>query len=182
MCPGSPSLRICDPWTERPGELCVCALPICRRSSMAPGAGGRKPNDPRNISDKKFKDAAIKKLIQYLAEHGYDRAISTQILTAPSAKEFVYILSFLLKNAIPNFKFGAKYEDDVPVVLKALGYPYTISKGALSAVGTPHTWPHLLAALSWLVDLLKVLKYPAPYYPNLRSLIQRSHDRAMVVR
>lgn len=121
---------------------------------MAPG--GRKPTDPRNISDKKFMHASIRKLIQYLAEHGYDKAISTQILTAPSTKDFVHILSFLLKSAIPNFKFGPKYEDDVPVVLKALGYPYTISKGALSAVGSPHTWPHLLAALSWLVDLLKV--------------------------
>ena len=122
---------------------------------MAPGASGRKPADPRNISDKGFMRESIRKLIHYLSEHGYDRALSPQLLTAPSTKDFVHILSFLLKSAIPNFKFGAKFEDEVPTVLKTLGYPYTISKGHLSAVGSPHTWPHLLAALAWLVDLLR---------------------------
>lgn len=126
-----------------------------RRSSVAPGHTGQRSKDPRQISDKGFMRDSIRKLIQYLSEHGYDRAISPQILTAPSTKDFVHILSFLLKSAVPNFKFGAKFEDEVPTVLKTLGYPYSISKGALAAVGSPHTWPHLLAALSWLVDLLR---------------------------
>lgn len=123
------------------------------RPSMA--GGGTRAKDPRNISDKSFMRESIRKLIRYLSEHGYDRAISPQILTAPSTKDFVHILSFLLKSAVPNFKFGAKFEDEVPTVLKTLGYPYNISKGALTAVGSPHSWPHLLAALSWLVDLLR---------------------------
>lgn len=40
------------------------------------------------------------------------------------------------------------------MVFKTLGYPYTISKTSLSAVGSPHAWPQLLAALEWLVELL----------------------------
>ena len=35
-------------------------------------------------------------------------------------------------------------------------YPFSISKTALVAVGSPHTWPSLLASLIWLVDLLSV--------------------------
>ena len=125
-----------------------------RRSSVAPGASGRKPGDPRQISDKAFKDRSIKKLIEYLVEHGYERTLSPQILTAPSTKDFVFIVSFLVRAAIPNFKFDAKFEDELPQVLKALGYPYNISKSALQSVGAPHAWPTLLAALAWLVDLL----------------------------
>lgn len=47
-----------------------------------------------------------------------------------------------------------KIEDDVPVLYKRLRYPFGISKSALFAVGSPHTWPGLLAALTWLVELL----------------------------
>ena len=54
----------------------------------------------------------------------------------------------------PNVRFAAKPEEDVPGLFKRLGYPFQISKSALSAVGSPHTWPGLLAALTWLVELL----------------------------
>jgi kinetochore protein NDC80 len=40
------------------------------------------------------------------------------------------------------------------MVFKTLGYPYTISKTSLSAVGSPHAWPQLLGAIEWLVELL----------------------------
>lgn len=43
----------------------------------------------------------------------------------------------------------------MPAVLKMLGYPYNISRSALQSVGAPHAWPPILAALGWLVDLLK---------------------------
>jgi hypothetical protein len=32
--------------------------------------------------------------------------------------------------------------------------PMQISKSALFAVGSPHSWPAVLAALTWLVELL----------------------------
>jgi kinetochore protein NDC80 len=40
------------------------------------------------------------------------------------------------------------------MIYKTLGYPYTISKTSLSAVGSPHAWPQLLGAIEWLVELL----------------------------
>ena len=46
------------------------------------------------------------KLINYLSEHGYERTVSPQVLSAPSVKEFVHIISFLLKATVPNFEFG----------------------------------------------------------------------------
>ena len=42
----------------------------------------------------------------------------------------------------------------MPAVLKLLGYPYNIQRGALQSVGAPHAWPPILASLAWLVDLL----------------------------
>lgn len=46
-------------------------------------------------------------------------------------------------------------QEEVPALLKALGYPFAISKSAMLSAGAPHTWPMLLAALSWLRELLE---------------------------
>jgi SMC interacting uncharacterized protein involved in chromosome segregation len=52
----------------------------------------------------------------------------------------------------------------VPAFFKKLKYPFQISKTALVAVGSPHTWPTLLGALVWLAELLayreRVVCYP----------------------
>jgi len=41
-----------------------------------------------------------------------------------------------------------------PQVYKRLCYPFMMSRSSLHAVGAPHMWPHLLAALTWLCELL----------------------------
>ena len=86
--------------------------------------------------------------------HGYNVAISTKLLVSPASKDILNIVQFLFQKADPNLKLLGKVEEDVPVVFKRLGYPFQISKSALYATGSPHTWPGLLAALVWLVDLL----------------------------
>ena len=127
-----------------------------RRSSVAPGGGGRKQQDPRPISDKEYMKTSIHSVINYLTEHHYDRPIAPRVLSSPTTKDFVHILSFLLTAIDPNFKFGGKFEEEVPVIFKSLGYKITINKGPLQSVGAAHSWPQLLAALSWLVELLNV--------------------------
>jgi hypothetical protein len=119
-------------------------------------SGGRKVEDPRPIRDKAYMSKSIRKLIVYLSEHGYDRSISSQILTSPTTKDFLSIISFLLTSIDPNFKFLGKFEDEIPSVLKLISYPTTVGRSALTAIGNPTSWPQLLAALSWLTDLLKV--------------------------
>jgi kinetochore protein NDC80 len=53
------------------------------------------------------------------------------------------------------FRYLTKTEDEIPAMLKGLGYPFTISKTSLVAVGTPHSWPTFLGVLTWLVELLE---------------------------
>lgn len=49
-----------------------------------------------------------------------------------------------------------KFEDEVSMAFRCLGYPFPISKTGLVAVGSPHTWPALIAAIDWLVDVLMI--------------------------
>lgn len=64
------------------------------------------------------------------------------------------IVQFLFQQFDPNMKTFGKIEDEVPLFFKRLSYPFQISKSALFAVGSPHSWPAVLAALTWLVELL----------------------------
>lgn len=65
------------------------------------------------------------------------------------------MVQFLFKRIDPKMRFdNVKMEDEVPLVFRRLKYPFQISKSALYAVGSPHTWPSLLGALTWLVELL----------------------------
>ena len=110
--------------------------------------------DTRNIGDKAFMNASIRALIQYLTEHGFDHAISSKILTRPAVKDFHNIVMFLFKQLDPNLQCTGKFEDEVVSVFKHLGYPVQISKANIAAVGSPHAWPSLLAAIMWLIELL----------------------------
>ena len=82
------------------------------------------------------------------------RQSCTGHISATAQSEYCFALQFLLRQVNSHIKAFGKIEDDVPTLFKQLKYPFQISKSALFAVGSPHTWPSLLAALGWLVELL----------------------------
>ena len=105
------------------------------------------------MSDKAFVAACTQRLISYLASHGYDHPVSPKLLS--SNKEFANVVAFLAKRCDPGAPpLTGRVEDEVPQLFKRLRYPFAIPKSALQAVGSPHTWPSLLAAVAWLVELL----------------------------
>lgn len=124
-----------------------------RRHSVYFSTGQAPRVDPRPLSDKAYINSCIRQLIAFLTSRGYDAPLSPKTLASPTAKDFASLSLFLFRLADENFKFGSKTEDDVPTVFKQLRYPFQISKSALYAVGSPHTWPSLLTALTWLVQI-----------------------------
>ena len=57
---------------------------------------------------------------------------------------------------IPKYSLRSKMEEEIPKLLRLLGYLISISKSAMFSVGSLHTWPTLLAALTWLKSQLEV--------------------------
>lgn len=100
-------------------------------------------------------NSSVKKLSEFLIQHGYDGAVAPKILIRPSTKDFHGITTFLFKCMDPNCKLTGKFEEEVVSFFKFLGYPFVIAKSSISAVGSPHAWPSLLAALTWLIDLIE---------------------------
>jgi kinetochore protein NDC80 len=152
-----------------------------RRASIGGGGGGRKSmggsstmsmssstgrmhtssnvkQDPRPIQDKTYQQHCIRTLLTYLTKSSYDYPVNLKSLAQPSGKDFQHIVTFLLKQVDPTFGTNdQKMEEEVALHFKALGYPYPVSKTALVAAGSPHTWPSLLAALAWLVEHIVVI-------------------------
>ncbi|GAB5033315.1 kinetochore protein ndc8 [Nannochloropsis oceanica] len=122
------------------------------RKSTAYGSHARQ--DPRPNTDKSYIQTSIRGLINYLTDHNYDQPFSAKILQRPTAKDFTYIVSFLFRQVDANFRITGKLEEEVLQFFKAMHYPFPISKASMQAVGTMHTWPTLLASITWMVELL----------------------------
>ena len=145
--------------------------PSPMRHGLPPSNNNGVRQDPRPTHDKAFQQECIKKLLNYLLQNGYEYPISQKTLMRPSGRDFTNIVTFMLRQVDPLFQEHStggsskdgntimmKLEDEVAMNFKALGYPFTISKTALVAAGSPHTWPTLLAALAWLMELLEILQ------------------------
>ena len=113
--------------------------------------------DPRPIHDKSYLKAEIQKIIAYAATNHYHNPLSVKVLTSPSSKDFKALMLWLVQRVDGSFEWtdgGKEVEDDIKRVMRLFGYPFNVSKNAIIAAGTPHTWPSLLVMIGWLVDFL----------------------------
>lgn len=128
-----------------------------RNSTMSGFGGTEKIKDTRPLHDKSFVQQCIRQLHEFLTEQGFPGILSAKMLQSPSTKEFVKVFEFVYRQLDPTFEMpNSKVEEEVPAILKALRYPFVLSKSAMYSVGAPHTWPQALGALMWLIDQVKI--------------------------
>lgn len=53
---------------------------------------------------------------------------------------------------------GKKPEEEIPTLLKHIGYPYAINRSVLFCCGSQHNWPKLLGALAWMLEEINFLE------------------------
>lgn len=128
--------------------------PANRRLSSAPTM--LKSSDPRNVGqqNKAYTQLCAKAIFDYLETHGFESSFSIKNLTNPSTKDFKAVFTFLMREIDQGFDFGPTVEDEFRSIMKHFGYPVSIGKSCLTPVGSPHTWPIVLAAMHWLVEYL----------------------------
>ncbi|XP_012737790.1 kinetochore protein NDC80 homolog [Fundulus heteroclitus] len=129
-----------------------------RRSSVISAFGvPEKMKDTRPLHDKSFVQQCIRQLHEFLTETGFPGMLSSKSLQSPSTKEFVKMFEFIYRQLDPTFEMpDSKVEEEIPAMLKALRYPFVLSKCSMYSVGAPHTWPQALGALMWLIDNVKI--------------------------
>lgn len=125
--------------------------------AMSGFGGTEKIKDVRPLHDKSYVQQCIRQLHEFLTEHGFPGPLSSKTLQSPSTKEFVKMFEFIYRMIDPTFEMPSqKVEEEVPAILKALRYPFVLSKSSMYSVGAPHTWPQALGALMWLIDNVKI--------------------------
>ncbi|XP_029434232.1 kinetochore protein NDC80 homolog [Rhinatrema bivittatum] len=128
-----------------------------RTSQYGAFGGVEKMKDPRPLQDKSFVQQCIRQLCEFLGENGYAPNISVKTLQSPSTKDFLKIFAFIYSFLHPSYDIPAcKFEEEIPRIFKELGYPFPLSKSSMFTVGAPHTWPHIVAALVWLIGCVKI--------------------------
>ena len=86
---------------------------------------------------------------------------------ATAVAEPAACVQFLVSCLLPRYKLTKRIQDEVPRMLKLFMYPLTITKSAMCSMSSPLTWPTMLAALSWLQQLIDVSRPPQSIY-NLK--------------
>ncbi|XP_055994245.1 kinetochore protein NDC80 homolog [Sorex fumeus] len=141
-----------------------------RNSQFGIFSTSEKIKDPRPLNDKAFIQQCIRQLCEFLTENGYAYSVSMKSLQAPSIKDFLKIFSFLYGFLCSSYELpDTKFEEEVPRIFKELGYPFALSKSSMYTVGAPHTWPHIVAALVWLIDCIKLynaMKESSPLFDD----------------
>jgi SMC interacting uncharacterized protein involved in chromosome segregation len=111
------------------------------------------------FSEKSFQHNCQKDIIAYFQEKCPETPITIKHLQTPNTKDFILVFTTLVRKIDPFFEINGKIEDEIPAFFKQLGYPITISKNSLLAVGAPNSWPSLLLSLHWLQDFVRMDEY-----------------------
>ncbi|XP_037436943.1 kinetochore protein NDC80 homolog [Triticum dicoccoides] len=128
------------------------AFSMCssRPSSIGTGAASHAGGPITSLSDRASQAAALRAVNAYLAA----AAIHLRP-PLPPAKDIVAAFHHLADRLRYPLK-PAAWEDDLLSLLRSLGCPYKVTRSALKAPGTPHSWPPLLSVLYWLTLLCRV--------------------------
>ncbi|CAO3658353.1 unnamed protein product [Umbelopsis ramanniana] len=130
-----------------------------RTSSIVKNTVGPIHRDPRNIKDKRYQQASIKIIVDYLTEAGYGHSNIRASLMQLSGKEFQNIFKFLHGRVDPSYQYEMKrFEDEVPSILKMLKYPMAdlINRKGLNSIAAPYTYPTFIALLRWLTEICQM--------------------------
>lgn len=109
--------------------------------------------DPRPAYDKNYISFCLKEIKIFLKKNSCSASFFQKILFPLRNKDFFKIIFFLFKKIDKNFKITNKPEDDIPRVLRLLGYPVSITKSTLSSMASSGRFPFYLNCLNWVVEL-----------------------------
>ncbi|XP_049409779.1 kinetochore protein NDC80 homolog [Solanum stenotomum] len=140
-------------------------------SSRPSSAGVNTRSSAIPISDRSYQLSALRTINAYLSSHSLPFTLKHPL---PSAKDITETLKFILSRFGFSSAESHKLEDNLQTLLKSLNCPVKLNKSALRAPGTPHSWPSLLAAIHWLVQLCKFddhrLSSAQPLAPDNKEL------------
>jgi len=132
-----------------------------RMSGRGSQMGARTHKDTRPLTDKEYQKEETRKILDFLREQKYGNTSLTTKHFPLTSKEFVSVFNFLyniLDSQFINRLPSTKFEEEALRVLKGLNYPGNLTKSSFVTMGSLHSWPTVLGALSYLCNLAKIYR------------------------
>uniref|UniRef100_A0A0K0DGU9 Kinetochore protein NDC80 n=1 Tax=Angiostrongylus cantonensis TaxID=6313 RepID=A0A0K0DGU9_ANGCA len=105
------------------------------------------------LSSKEYQNEMIRKIYDFLLQHDGEVYVW-------SWKLFIFVsnvfpMYFVLELFNPHLD---RYYSSTRIspIFRELGYPTAIRPSTMQTIGASHTWPNLLGALTWLIEVVEV--------------------------
>jgi kinetochore protein NDC80 len=146
------------------------------RTSHGPGQAGVKqsffqtapmpaapPADPRRLKDASTRAQMAHELLEFLTHNNFEmeskHVLSNKAMTSPTQKDFNCMFQWLYNRIDPSYRFQKSIDQEVPVLLKQMRYPFekSIMKSQIAAVGG-NNWSTFLGLLHWMMQLARLMQ------------------------
>lgn len=102
-------------------------------------------------------------LLDYLSHNKFEmesgHSLSPKSMTSPTQKDFNCMFQWLYHRIDPSYRFQKSIDQEVPVLLKQMRYPFekSIMKSQIAAVGG-NNWYTFLGLLHWMMQLARMMQ------------------------
>uniref|UniRef100_A0A7E4VGN2 Kinetochore protein NDC80 n=1 Tax=Panagrellus redivivus TaxID=6233 RepID=A0A7E4VGN2_PANRE len=123
-----------------------CGIPKPRPSNAAAKAPARTPRE------KPYFDRQKAKVREFLRTN--EAKIDPACLKGPNSSQFNALFMFIYVYLDPDFQL-TNAKEQIPKILNGLGYPTPIKHSMMQTVYAPSSWPYLLDALAFMIELIE---------------------------
>ncbi|KAI4623183.1 hypothetical protein J4E83_004575 [Alternaria metachromatica] len=130
------------------------------------------PTDPRRLKDASTRQHMAQELLEFLTQNNFEmeskHVLSAKAMTSPTQKDFNCMFQWLYNRIDPSYRFQKSIDQEVPVLLKQMRYPFekSIMKSQIAAVGG-NNWYTFLGLLHWMMQLARLMQaYEAGTYDD----------------
>ncbi|KAF2191108.1 HEC/Ndc80p family protein-like protein [Zopfia rhizophila CBS 207.26] len=120
------------------------------------------PNDPRQLKNSATRQQMGHELMEYLTHNNFEmeskHSLSAKCMVSPTQKDFNCMFQWLYHRIDPSYRFQKSIDQEVPVLLKQMRYPFekSIMKSQIAAVGG-NNWATFLGLLHWMMQLARMM-------------------------
>ncbi|VDK54331.1 unnamed protein product [Anisakis simplex] len=109
--------------------------------------------DTRNLTNRDVQSTMHHKIMDFLIAADYPQ-LNEKFIRAPTKSEFIRMFEFILTQLDNQYQFEGKIEEEMPLLMRNLGYPVALKPSTMQTIGASHTMPHLFGAITWLIDAI----------------------------
>ncbi|KAF5285997.1 hypothetical protein FQR65_LT12994 [Abscondita terminalis] len=132
---------------------------------------GRKDNRP--VSDKRWQYEQLVKIKNFVAVN-IPEIDHNNIKSGLSLDTFIVLVARLFELIDKRLMINREnYMEEIPANLKLFNYPVTIKPSLMKTVNTAHSWPSVVAIISWLTDLVSYANFVEDEPENLRTITEQ---------